>query len=232
MKLQYQPDLGWGNLVIHLSDYLSRATALGKTPYVGQAFKYINHDVFPIKTEEDADEYVADIFINPMTIRHVHPLMRTFIVKPPGFDATKRYPIGLHIRRGKYGTDSQSIGVGDASFHCDDRALAHFVGIIERSNTDIFLASDSLELKNELTARFPGKISTIDVDEVVVTDEENKGKADSSYRDWFTLSQCEAVFCTAGDAHMRGFSTFGYTAGIFGKSSLFFVSSEGVSLIQ
>ena len=229
MKLDYHGDLGWGNLLIHLSDFLVRANERGETPYVGQGFKHINHEIFPIKEEPDEDMYTADIFINPVTMRNVHSLMRTF-VKPPPFEV-KKYSVGLHVRRGAYGTDSKEIGVGDGAFHCDDIALSHFMDVIRRCTDSVFLASDSIELKRELVARFPDKIETHDIDEIVVADEANADRADSSFRDWYTLSACDAVFCTAGDGNMRGFSTFGYTAAIYGESATFFVSSRGVQRV-
>jgi len=231
MKLDYHEsrELGWGNILIHLSDFLFRANERGETPYVGQAFKHIDHEIFPIKEEPDEDMYTADIFINPVTMRNVHSLMRTF-VKPPPFDV-KKYSVGLHIRRGAYGSDSQHLlgqNVGEGTFYCDDKMLSFFIDIIQKCTGSVFLASDSIELKRKLIAQFPDKLETHDMADIVHVDGATTDGADSIFRDWYTLSACDAVFCTAGDENMRGFSTFGYTAAVYGGATTFFVSTSGV----
>jgi len=138
----------------------------------------------------------------------------------------------MHIRRAAYGTDSKHVGNSEdidkktPMLMCSDDGLQKFIDIIERTDEPIFLASDSLELKKELVEKYPTKIRTYDVPEIVIASREFKGKKDAThaYVDWFLLSQCTTVCVTAGSPKdMVGFSTFGYTAAVYGNCEIHFV---------
>jgi hypothetical protein len=54
---------------------------------------------------------------------------------------------------------------------------------------------------------------------VGITKEERYG----AYLDWFLLSKCKELYITAGNQDLTDLSTFGYSAGAYGRSNIHFV---------
>ena len=229
MKLKYDNTCGWGNIVIHLSDFLYTCNRHNEISIIQESITCIHG--FKISNEETHNVYSPNIYINEMTFQYIHPLMRTFITPTPEIERRvmeniHNCDIGVHIRRGKYGTDSYEIGFGDAAYHCSDTALTKFMEIIKNTPGPIFLASDSLELKKEIQAKLPEKIKIFTVEKVVLTSKDYKDDSNyltDAYVEWFLLSKCKKLYITAGNRDLKGFSTYGYTAGVYGKSDIIFV---------
>lgn len=225
---------GFGNVLIMLADF---------------TYQHPNQELVlpePIEcvegfTVDDDDPrertYGGQIFLNPFTMKHVHPLIRDFVRPPPRVkelvDANVHgCRLGMHIRRAAYGSDSKHVGNAEdidkktPMLMCSDDGLQKFIDIIERVDEPIFLASDSLELKKHLTEKYPTKIRTYDVPEIVIASREFKEVKDAThaYVDWFLLAQCTTVCVTAGSPKdLVGFSTFGYTAAVYGNCEIHFV---------
>jgi hypothetical protein len=192
---------------------------------------------FVIDDDPNEESYTGQIFMNPFTMKHVHTIIRDFVRPPPRVkelvDANVHgCRLGVHIRRAAYGTDSKHVGNVDdihkktPMLMCSDDGLQKFIDIIERADEPIFLASDSLELKKQLAEKYPKKIRTYDVPEIVIASHEFKEVKDAThaYVDWFLLSQCTRVCVTAGSPKdLVGFSTFGYTAAVYGHCDIHFV---------
>lgn len=224
---------GFGNVLIMLADFKYQHP--NRQLYLQEPIDCV--EGFEIDDDPNEPTYVGQIFLNPFTMRHVHPLIREF-VRPPArvkalVDAnTHGCRLGMHIRRAAYGADSKHVGNTEdiekktPMLMCSDDGLQKFIDIIEQTIEPIFLASDSLELKKELSEKYPTKIRTYDVPEIVIASMEFKGKKDAThaYVDWFLLAQCSLVCVTGGSPKdLVGFSTFGYTAAVYGNCEIHFV---------
>ena len=81
MKLKYDNTCGWGNIVIHLSDFLYTCNRHNEISIIPESITCIHG--FKISNEETHNVYSPNIYINEMTFQYIHPLMRTFITPTP-----------------------------------------------------------------------------------------------------------------------------------------------------
>jgi len=82
-------------------------------------------------------------------------------------------------------------------------------------------------LKNTLKTKYPDKIVTLDHDiaftyECDILKNHNIPKEINyaCYLDWFLLSKCKSLYVSAGNKDMCSLSTFGYSAGVYGRSDV------------
>jgi len=216
---------GFGNVLIMLADFKFQYPQ--RELFIPEPIDCV--DGFTVGDDPEQPLYAGQIGLNPFTIKHVHPLIRDFVRPPPHVKAlvdknAHGCRLGMHIRRAAYGQDSKHVGnsedieKGAPMLMCSDTALQKFIDVIEKVDEPIFLASDSLQLKKELSEKYPTKIRTYDVPEIVIASREfNYKDATHAYVDWFLLSQCDTLCITAGGDDLVGFSTFGYTAGVYGN---------------
>jgi len=232
MKLNYDRETGWGNTLLQVADFLFTCAREKKVPHLPEPIACI--EGISVSTDEDEEEYKANIYINNATFNHVHPLIRQCVV--PSDRVRQRvhhhknqHPctIGLHIRRGNYGHDSKALDDGtpheDAAWFCDDKTLEKFIKIIEDTKECVFVATDSMQLRDMLLSKYPHKVWMSDITSVVHSRQCDNADNTEMYVDWFLLSQCKKVYITAGDQNMKGFSTFGYTAAVYGGAQVEFV---------
>ena len=233
MKLIYDREVGWGNTLIQVSDFLFACAQQRKEAHLPEPIECIQG--IPISTGEE-EGYKANIYINNFTFNYVHPVMRQIVVPTPRVRELvgknqHGCAIGLHIRRGNYGSDSKALDDGtphqEAAWFCDDEALGKFIKIIEDAGECVFVATDSMDLRKHLMAKYPYKVRMSDIKEVVHSRRCDDTDNTEMYVDWFLLSQCKKVYITAGDRNMKGFSTFGYTAAVYGGAQVEFVVSVG-----
>jgi hypothetical protein len=223
MKLNYNRETGWGNTLLQVADFLFECSRQKKVPHLPEAMEGI--EGIDISTDPDEEEYKANIFINNVTFNYVHPIMRQFVAQPQHVVELVREhshgcEVGLHIRRGNYGPDSKSLDDGtpheDAAWFCDDTALRKFTKIIEDAKARVFVCTDSIQLRDELTHRYPDKVCTSNIKEVIHSRTCDGADKTGMLVDWFLLSQCKKVYATAK-------STFGYSAAVYGGAQLEFV---------
>ena len=231
MKLAYDRETGWGNTLLQLSDFVCHCLREDKIPHLPEPIQCV--DGITISTDPTEEEYMANIFFNNMCMQYVHPAFRAFVIPTP--DIRKRVThqshgcnIGLHIRRGNYGSDSKTLDDGTphehAAWFCDDTALDMFMKIIEDASENVFVATDSMELRKHLLEKFGDKIKMSDITNVVHSRRCDERDNTDMYVDWFLLSQCKNIYITAGIPwQFKGFSTYGYTAAIYGHSNVNFI---------
>jgi hypothetical protein len=145
---------------------------------------------------------------------------------------------GIHIRRGACSRDSEDVGCHGTdengnikkAYFAKDSALEKFIKIVEDTDGKIFLASDSREIKDMFKKRFPDKIVTLEHDIVLTYKCDTLKNYDvtrdqrlACYIDWFLLSKCKELYITAGNQDLTDLSTFGYSAGAYGRSNIHFV---------
>ena len=225
---------GWGNIVLLLSDLCYNC----KDPHVHSSINNVKRGIefsgFTITDETDLPEILPKLFINQHYFNIVHPLCRQ-IIKPSEdmklLIEKYRYLVegvssAVHIRRGWADSDSKNMGhhyntdgTIRPAYFANDVALNKFIEVIKNEPGKVFLASDSEKTKIMLKQMFPEKIQTLDM-KVVLTYECDQAVTDDDrlacYLDWFLLSMCPRVYITGGDPDMSGFSTFGYSAAIYG----------------
>jgi hypothetical protein len=232
MKLIYDREVGWGNTLIQVSDFLFTALTQRKVPHLPEPIECIQR--IDVSTDPEEETYKGNIYINNATFQHVHPLMCDFVVPTPKVRELVEKnahgcTTGLHIRRGNYGPDSKVLDDGtphqEAAWFCDDTTLQKFIKIIEDASEPVFVATDSMDLRRHLLEKYPDKVRMSDIKGVVHSRRCDDADNTEMYLDWFLLSQCKKVYITAGDQNLKGFSTFGYTAAVYGHAQVDFVSS-------
>jgi len=236
MKLIYDREVGWGNTLIQVSDFLFTCAQQRKYAHLPEPIECIEGVSISTDADINEEEYKANIFINNFTFNYIHPLMRQIVVPTPlvrelFIKNQHGCTTGLHIRRGNYGTDSKALDDGTphehAAWFCDDATLQKFIKIIEDANECVFVATDSMDLRKQLMERYPSKVRMSDINNVTHSRRCDDADNTGMYVDWFLLSQCKKVYITAGDRNMKGFSTFGYTAAVYGSAQVEFVVSAG-----
>ncbi len=220
--MRYDAGAGFGNILIHMSDFLLNCCVEEFAPVLSKEYPAV-HGI-PIGTSRFI--YDPAIYINDYTIRRTHPLMRQFVQCPPSIqdilNKLSPYDYAMHIRRGKYQTDSSTIcHDDDSAFFCNDVALQKFKNILDEAlskKVSVFLATDSADLKLELVAKYPNIITFKYTEKTFLSIPENLKDNNMAplLLDWFALGRAKTVFVTAGRDNLKGFSTFGYTAAIYG----------------
>lgn len=239
--------MGWGNVALCLCDLVYRE----ENPKVFKSIHDVDRGVifsgFEITDKEDDERFEPRLYINPFFFHKIHVKLPE-IIKPNEelrklIDEHLRLlpcdmKYGMHIRRGACSEDSRDMGCHGLdengnikrAYFAKDSAMEKFIKIIENTDGKIFLASDSSETKKMLQTRFPDKICTVDNDIALSYDciyLKNKNVSKSAryacYLDWFLLSKCRKIYITAGNQDLSDLSTFGYSAGVYGRSEIEFV---------
>lgn len=227
MKLDYNRETGWGNTIIQVADFLVACVREQKEPHFSEPIPCVNN--ISISTDPEEELYKANIYINNFTFNYVHPVIRQVVSPTPEIVKLLHQnqhgcTVGLHIRRGNYGPDSKALDDGtpheDAAWFCDDMTLQKFIQVIENSSEPVFLCTDSMYLRGELLKQYPEKVKVSGIDKVVHSRVCDGGDTVDMFVDWFLLAQCKKVYITAGDTQLKGFSTFGYTAAVYGGAQI------------
>jgi hypothetical protein len=225
---------GWGNIVLLLSDLYHNC----KEPFVHSSINNVKRGVefsgFTITDRTDLPEYSPKLFINPYYFTIIHPLCRQ-IIRPSEemklliekyIHLVEGVSSAVHIRRGWADSDSKDMGhhyhpdgTIRPAYFASDKALEKFIEVIRNEPGKVFLASDSEKTKNMLKQMFPEKVMCLDM-KIVLTYECDQAVTDDErlacYLDWFLLSMCPSVHVTGGEPDSSGFSTFGYSAAVYG----------------
>jgi hypothetical protein len=240
----YPPEsVGWGNVALCISDLVYRSP----TPRVYKSLcdfdRGVDFSGFEITDDPDDTPFEPRIAINPTYYHQVHSNLKDVI--KPNVELQKLIQVhdhglihGIHIRRGACSDDSASMGCHGVdengeikpAYFAKDSALNKFIEVVENTDAKFFLASDSQGVKEMFKKRFPDKIVTLDnkltltydckvLKNVGITKEERYG----AYLDWFLLSKCKELYITAGNQDLTDLSTFGYSAGAYGRSNIHFV---------
>ena len=237
----YPPEsVGWGNVALCISDLVYRSP----TPRVYKSLcdfdRGVDFSGFEITDDPDDTPFEPRIAINPTYYHQVHSNLKDVI--KPNVELQKLIEVhdhglihGIHIRRGACSDDSASMGCNGVDENGEikpakDSALNKFIEVVENTDAKFFLASDSQGVKEMFKKRFPDKIVTLDnkltltydckvLKNVGITKEERYG----AYLDWFLLSKCKELYITAGNQDLTDLSTFGYSAGAYGRSNIHFV---------
>jgi hypothetical protein len=193
-------------------------------------------------------EVNPQIFINQLYFQHVHSNIPR-IIRPTAqlkdlIDKHRHLvdgvTCGVHIRRGGYQKDSrllvesridengELVPTGPDGYFASDDALEKFKKIIDDTPGNVFLASDSLEVKHMF--RDSEKVRFIDTEAVLIFKCDVVKNYDvttearlNTYLEWFLLSMCPKLYITAGNSDLVGFSTYGYSAGCYGRCPMEFV---------
>ena len=236
-------DVGFGNIICLLADYLSKVGLDGlvheniKDFERGRAFDFnlklanIEANSLPVNLYCNLEKFKSLSNILPEIMKPSAELLSMY--KDP--DA----PIGIHIRCGSAMPDC--IGLSEKEdWFATEKTFEKINEIIEQNNCKIFLISDSRMVKSLFKKRWGDRIIVWDTDLTLSCDPSACGGVDQSskslmdtYLEWYALSQCSIVVTTCGPGYNpetgkgAGLSTFGYTAAAYGRRSLIVVNWEG-----
>jgi len=235
--------MGWGNVALCLSDLVCRSPNPRAYRSLIEIDRGVEFSGFEITNDPNEEKFDTRILINPTYFHRVHSNL-SHIIKPNTElqELINKYEHGLeygiHIRRGACSKDSENIGChgkddnGEIkkAYFAKDSAIEKFIEIVQNTDAKFFLASDSREIKEIFKKRFPDKIVTLEHDIVLTYKcdtlknyDVTKEQRYACYLDWFLLSKCKNLYITAGNQDLTDLSTFGYSAGAYGKSSINFV---------
>jgi hypothetical protein len=244
MTTFYLPEsMGWGNVALCLSDLVCRSPRPRAYKSLLDDERGVEFSGFEITDDLSEEKFDHRIIINPTYFHHVHSNLPQ-IIKPneelqeliEKHDHGLQY--GIHIRRGACSRDSEDMGChgrdenGEIkkAFFAKDTALEKFIEVVEKTNAKFFLASDSQEVKDLFREKFPNKIVTLEHDIVLTYKcdtlknyEVTREQRYACYLDWFLLSKCKHLYITAGNQDLTDLSTFGYSAGAYGRSNIHFI---------
>jgi hypothetical protein len=234
---------GWGNVALCLSDLVFRSPRPRVYKHLNDVDRGVEFSGFEITDDPNEERFEPRCVINPQYYHTVHSNLIQ-IIKPNKNlqELIKKYDHGLthglHIRRGACSKDSEQIGCHGLdedgnikpAYFAKDTALEKFIKVVEDTDAKFFLASDSKEIKELFKTRFPEKIVTLDNDIALTYDCDylkNHGTPKdlryAAYLDWFLLAKCRELYITAGNQDLSDLSTFGYSAGAYGRSNIHFV---------
>jgi hypothetical protein len=235
--------MGWGNVALCLSDLVHRSTNPRAYKSLLDVDRGVEFHGFEITEDPNEEKFEPRIAINPTYFQHVHSNLSK-IIKPTKElqsiidNQSHGLARGMHIRRGACSRDSEVVGCHGTdengnikkAYFAKDSALEKFINIVQETDGKIFLASDSREIKDMFKKRFPDKIVTLEHDIVLTYKCDTLKNYDvtreqrlACYIDWFLLSKCKDLYITAGNQDLTDLSTFGYSAGAYGRSNIHFV---------
>lgn len=240
----YLPEsVGWGNVALCLSDLVFRSPRPRVYKHLNDVDRGVVFSGFEVTDDPDEERFEPRIAINPTYYHQVHSNLKDII--RPNEELQKRIEMhdhglihGIHIRRGACSKDSEHMGCHGLddegtikpAYFAKDSALDKFVEIVQNTDATFFMASDSQEVKEMFKRRFPDKIVTLDHEITLTYDCKvlknhgiSKEKRYAAYLDWFLLSKCKELYITAGNQDLTDLSTFGYSAGAYGRSNIHFV---------
>ena len=235
--------MGWGNVALCLSDLVCRSPRPRAYKSLLDDERGVEFSGFEITDDLSEEKFDHRIIINPTYFHHVHSNLPQ-IIKPneelqeliEKHDHGLQY--GIHIRRGACSRDSEDMGChgrdenGEIkkAFFAKDSALEKFIEVVENTDAKFFLASDSQEVKDLFREKFPDKIVTLEHDIVLTYKcdtlknyEVTRDLRDAWNLDWFLSSNCKHHYITAGNQDLTDLSTFGYSAGAYGRSNIHFI---------
>ena len=245
MKKLFKPagQTGWGNIALLLANFAYECNKKTIIPYIDSSLMgdgrcdYIKINIDA--TDEDLDVLNPDLFINNFTHQIYCNIMSKIITPTDDMidlikqhvDIIRDVKCALHIRRGACQKDSSNMGChsGKPAYFATDTALSRFKDVIRQTDGNVFVASDSRELKEKLRREFGERVRYLDTDislsytclyHPVDTDEVARRNC---YLDWFLISMCPVVYITAGNKDGSDLSTFGYSAATYGQKPVMMV---------
>lgn len=129
---------GFGNILIHLSDFVYYCCQNNREPVLKSPLWYVNGRI-RVVNDGDIEEYAPNIYINPFTTAIIHPIMRHIVDLGRYKDIEPLADVGMHIRRGKYGKDSKHMGFGVSALFANNVALEKFEDGLKDACTFIIL---------------------------------------------------------------------------------------------
>jgi hypothetical protein len=233
-------DAGFGNLLILLSDCWDTCKTIHKNVYDGfELSNCVTLKDYTVVDGDDGEHPPAKIIINMSTRTNIHPRICEFVRPTAHMQSLikkhmyllKGVTAAVHIRRGAFSSDSTQCknDINRTHFHCSDEGLAKFEHVIQQTPGKVYLASDSKELKTQLKKKYGNKLVMLDTEFAVTARQDNTGtqtvkNLQDVYLEWFLLSMCPVVYITGGStSDLIGFSTYSYTAALYGKTKFDFV---------
>lgn len=229
----FKPTGGLGNTLIQLTSMSEECKMLHDSVYAYELANCITIKGFT-RVSYDGEQPESPIYINPHTIKHIHPKIRDIIEPTPFMEKSIQDNIhildgvscGMAIRRGSYCQDSRQYtderGDRPHHFFCSDTGMERFKTIIRQVPGKIFMTSDSQSTLKALIQEFGDKIVTIDTVFTIGAEHHREGEKNYTeyhniYLLFFLLSKCPHLFITGGNKDMVGFSTYAYIAAIYGN---------------
>ena len=219
---------GFGNLVILMADCQDKCHLIHEDVLKYELGNCISIGHFHL-TSIEGTHPECNIYINDHTVNNIHPRIRSFISPTEYMKSMLNDRVHLldgvsacvHIRRGSYSKEGIAQGHDPEYYYCSDSGLAKFEDIIRNEPGRIYLASDSAEVKQNMKNKFGNKIVTLDTSFACIStrhdaDQYERKALQDIYLEWFLISMCPKVYVTGGRTDFVGFSTFGYSAAIYG----------------
>lgn len=224
---------GFGNIIIILADIQDRCKLLHDDVYDWELSNCVTLEGFTRVSLVDNPDPGGHIIITPQTSQFIHPRIRDIVQPTPHLakmiDDHSHLLDGVsacvHIRRGAYSKDSLQRKIENLDkwhYFCTDEALEIFEKAIENEPGKVYVASDSNEVKERLIVKFGDKLRMIQTQYAATapqdgTDTQNQKTLQDVYLEWFLMSKCPKLYLTGGRTDFVGFSTYGYTAAIYGS---------------
>lgn len=242
-KFKLDEPYGWGNITLILSMFFYECMNRNIVPYIDASLMedgrkdYVKFNIDT--TDEKLEVLKPNLFINHHT-HQVYCNLMSSIIEPSismqklieqHIDLIKDVKCALHIRRGACQKDSSNMGChsGKPAYFATDSALNRFKDVIKQTDGNVFIASDSRELKEQLRQEFGDKVKYLDTDISLSYTclyhpvDTNEVARRNCYLEWFLISMCPEVYVTAGNPDMTDFSTFGYSAATYGKKPVMMI---------
>ncbi len=229
----FKPSGALGNILIQLTSMQKECTKLHDSVYEYEFSNCITIKGFT-RVSYLGKIPESPIFINPYTIRNVHPRIRD-IIEPTSYmeqmiqnhiHLLKDVSCGVSIRRGSYSEDSRQYQDERSDqpgfYHCSDEGLERFRKVIRDAPGKVFISSDSKTTLDDLMQEFGDKLVTLDTTFIIGMSQHSKEEMSienyqSIYLRFFLFSECPHLFLTGGNPDLVGFSTYAYMAAIYGN---------------